>query len=360
MQPQVRETATGYEVSFHEEDGMPPYLVLKADYVERTAWGLLTTLSVQSPLAHQSPLPDGTIMVTRTNLMSARDRRDVAMRLDQKLEAPKSRRKQDWEAHMEVLAGSVNYEASKPVPHMDLREMPLPNRQRFLIPGLLAKGKTNVIFGPGGTGKSVLATRIAASVISGVRFLDIDVDETGEVLYLDWEDDSDTMVKRLEEVCDGMGLHRVPFKYKRLAGRGSYERHHAEVKFYLEQNPTALVIFDSVAMAMSGGSGGDGAEGAIRFFGLLDQLPTTRLLIDHVASDDVKEDDKKKGPPKKPYGSVFKTNSARNMWAVTPWNDQYMSGITMTHTKTNVSRKHPPIDVEVEWRDDYVRFIRTS
>ena len=357
MQPQVRESATGWEVSFHEEDGMPPYLTFKADFVERTAWGLLTTLSVASPLAHQTPLPDGTIMVTRTNLMSARDRRDVAMRLSQKLEAPKSRRQQDWEAHMEVLAGAINYESSKPIPHMDLQEMPLPERQRFLIPGLLARDKTNVIFGPGGTGKSVLATRIAASVVSGVDLFDLDVLETGPVLYLDWEDDSGTMVQRLEQVCDGMGIKRVPFKYKRLAGRGSYERHHADVKFYLEKNPTALVIFDSVAMAMSGSSGGDGAEGAIRFFGLLDQLPTTRLLIDHVASDDVKEDDKK-GPPKKPYGSVFKTNSARNMWAVTPWNEQYMSGITLTHTKTNVSRRHDTMDISVEWRDSRVTFQR--
>ena len=117
------------------------------------------------------------------------------------------------------------------------------------------------------------------------------------------------------------------------------------------QHPTALVIFDSVAMAMSGSSTGDGAEGAIRFFGLLDQLPTTRLLIDHVASDDVKEDEKK-GPPKKPYGSVFKTNSARNLWAVTPWESDYSSGITLHHTKTNVMKRLPPMDVSVEWRDD--------
>ena len=57
MQPEVRDTSTGYEVSFTEEPGMPPYLTFKADFVERTAWGLLTTLSVQSPLAIQSPLP---------------------------------------------------------------------------------------------------------------------------------------------------------------------------------------------------------------------------------------------------------------------------------------------------------------
>lgn len=357
MQPQVRESSTGWEVSFTEEPGVPPYLTFKADYVERTAWGLMTTLSVQSPLAHQSPLPDGTIMVTRTNLMSARDRHDVAYRLDQKLAAPKSRRKQDWEAHMEVLAGAVNYEMGKPVVQVNLQDEPLPDKQRFIIPGLLAREKTNVIFGPGGTGKSVLATRIAASVVSGVEAFGLDVNETGEVLYLDWEDDSGTMVRRLDEVCEGMGIKRIPFHYKRLAGHGPYERHHADVKFYLAEHPTALVIFDSVAMAMSGGSGGDGAEGAIRFFGLLDQLPTTRLLIDHVASDDVKEDDKK-GPPKKPYGSVFKTNSARNMWAVTPWTDQYMSGLTLTHTKTNVSRKHDSIDISVEWRDSHVSFVR--
>ena len=57
MQPQVSQSSTGYEVTFSEEPGMEPYLIFRADFVERTAWGLMTTLSVASPLTHQSLPP---------------------------------------------------------------------------------------------------------------------------------------------------------------------------------------------------------------------------------------------------------------------------------------------------------------
>jgi hypothetical protein len=353
---QVSETANGYTVTFHEEQESPPYITFRATYVERTAWGIMTTLEVASPLAVQAATPNGLAYISRMNLMSGRDRQSVGQRLDAKLQAPRSGRKQDWEAHLERVAGLISVEMDKPVPHIQLEEAPLPERQRFVIPGLLAAGKTNVIFGPGGTGKSVLATRIAASVVSGSNLFGLMVHDPGEVLYLDWEDDSPTMVMRLDAVCQGMGIPRVPFRYKSLMGRGSYERHHADVKFYLDNNPTSLVIFDSVAMAMHGSSAGDGAEGAIRFFQLLNQLPATRLLIDHISSDDVKQDDKK-GPPKKPYGSVFKGNAARNMWSVTPWNENAMTGLTLSHAKTNVGPKQRDIDVSVEWRDSMVTFV---
>ena len=356
MLPEVRETATGWAVTFVEDPEEPPYITFAADFVEQVSWGLITTLTISSPLAQGQHLPNDVVLLDRVNLMKSRDLYEVARRLDQRLPAPRSARGQDWQSHLEAVAVLVHEQMAKPVAHIELQEQPLPDRQRFLVPGLLARGKSNVIFGPGGTGKSVLATRIAASVVSGVDLFGLEVENPGRVLYLDWEDDEGTMIGRLEEVCKGMGIKRVPFTYKRLAGRGAYERHHADVKLWLDQNPTSLVIFDSVAMAMSGSN--EGAEGAIKFFSLLDQLPTTRLLIDHIASDDVKDDDKKKGPPKKPYGSVFKQNSARNMWAVTPWNDQYVSGITLTHTKTNVTKKMAPMDISVEWNDRYVSFTR--
>lgn len=356
MHPELQPTATGYSISFREDPDEPPYLTVKTDFVEQTSWGLLTTMTVSSPLASQTPLPGGVILLDRVNLMKSREMYDVARRIDQKLPAPHSAQKQDWQSHLEAVGVMVHAEMSKPIRHTDLRERPLPDKQRFLVPGLLAMGKTNVIFGPGGTGKSVLATRIAVSVVSGADLFGIPVSNTGPVLYLDWEDDEDTMTRRLDEVCKGMGLKRVPFSYKRLTGRGAYERHHADVKFYLEQHPTALVVMDSTAMAMHGGSGGDGADGAIKFFQLLDQLQATRLLIDHVSSDDLKSDEKK--PTRKPYGSVFKTNAARNLWHVAPWKQDTLTGLTLSHVKTNVSSRQEDIEVKVEWGSDYIDFMR--
>lgn len=353
MQPVLNNTATGYRITFAEDLSEPPYITFDCNFPEQTSWGLLTTVSVSSPLAVQA-MPGGVVLMDRINLLKQRDLFDVARRIDQKVPAPRSTQRQDWQAHLEAVAVMVHAEMSKPVPHANLASRPLPDKQRFLVPGLLAIGKTNVFFGPGGTGKSVLATRMAASIVSGADVFGLPVNGHGEVLYLDWEDDEDTMVRRLEEVCNGMGIKRVPLHYKSLRGRGAYERHHADVKFYLEEHPTALVIFDSTAMAMHGGTSGDGADGAIKFFQLLDQLQATRLLIDHVSSDDLKQDEKK--PTKKPYGSVFKTNAARNMWHVAPWKDDYLAGVTLSHTKTNVSKRHDDIELSVEWGDDFIDF----
>lgn len=354
MDPIISDIATGYEVAFAEEPGDEPYITFRCEHVEAISWGLLATVLVTSPLTTHGRHPGNAVLLDRVNLMKSRDRREMGIRLSQVLAAPTSSRQQDWERHLELIAVAISERMGQPIPQKDLQHEPLPDPQRFLVPGLLAEGKTNVLYGPGGTGKSLLAVRTAVSVESGIDLWGIPVRHTGPVLYLDWEDDADTMVERLELVCRGLGIKRIPFAYKSLVGRGAYERHHADVRFYLERNPTALVIFDSTALAMHGGSAGDGADGALKFFSLISQLPATRLLIDHIASDDIKKDGDKGAA--KPYGSVFKVNAARNVWEVAPFDEQGVVGFTLRHRKSNVGPRLAPYDVAVTWRDDKVMF----
>jgi hypothetical protein len=165
------------------------------------------------------------------------------------------------------------------------------------------------------------------------------------------------MTMRLDKVCRGLGIKRVPFEYRNMSGRGAYERHHADIRFFLHQNPTALVIFDSTAMAMHGSTAGDGADGALKFANLISSLPTTRLLIDHVASEDVKKEGDK--PVAKPYGSIFKVNTARNSWEISALGDMAgTTGVSFRHAKCNVGPYLPPFDVAVGWREDAVYFDR--
>ena len=359
MQANLRETATGYRVGFARDTGEDPYLTLDLDYLDQMRYGVLTTVTVSTSIQTSQRFPDGVILIDRINLMKGRDLKEIAYRIDQVITPPKSAARMDWLRHLEHAAVLVNDQLLMPVEAIDLTERTRSDRPRFDIDGLLAHHKSNILFGPGGTGKSVLSLRIAGGLQMGGTVFGLPVMEKGTTLYLDWEDDADTMVERLDKVSAGMGMdHRFPIQYKSLHGKGPYERHHADVKHFLSTRPDIkLVIFDSTAMAMHGSSQGDGADGAIKFFSLVGQLPVTRLLIDHVSSDDLKADDKK-GPPRKPYGSVFKGNAARNMWSVTPWNANYLSGVTLTHAKTNVSAKQPDIEVAVEWRDDHVSFTK--
>jgi hypothetical protein len=353
----TREITNGLRIDYFDDVGEPPYMTFEVTYIEAMAWGVMANVEVKTNIPAVTRLPNNVLLMDRFNLMRSADREKMAKRIDALLPPPKSAGRMDWQHHLEHVAVVVNGEMTKPVPLTDLMDRPMPRLQRFLVRSLLAEHKVNVLYGAGGTGKSVLAVRIAASVTTGIDFLGWEVDRPGEVLYLDWEDDPDTMVSRVEHISVGMGLtKRFHMFYKCLRGKGPYERHHADVKNLVRDKSLALVILDSTAMAMHGSTAGDGAEGAIKFYELMAQLDTTVLLIDHLSSDDVKAGASEKGTPAaKPYGSVFKMNSARNVWEA---QRTAKDVITLRHRKTNVASLDAPIDVQVTWSGHQVIFDR--
>lgn len=351
----VRPVHNGYAISFHEAPGEPAYMIFEVTYIEAISWGLMATVTVRTNIAHALRLDGDVLFMDRLNLMQSRQLGDMAKRIDALIPAPRSGGRMDWQHHLEHVAVLINVEQRRPAPTIDLSEHPAPQRQRFVVPGLLAKDKANILYGPGGVGKSVLALRIAASVSTGADLFGFDVLHEGRVLYLDWEDDAGTMTERLGAVAAGMDLERLPdIAYKGLRGRGPYERHHADVRLVVEDEGILLVVFDSTAMAMHGAADGDMAEGAIRFFDLVSQLGVTALLIDHIASDDVK---KGSGTPK-PYGSVFKVNAARNMWEAQAWKPGAFTGVTLRHRKTNVGPRMDDVELAAEWDEGGVRYRR--
>jgi hypothetical protein len=103
-------------------------------------------------------------------------------------------------------------------------------------------------------------------------------------------------------------------------------------------------------MATAGG-GNDMAEGAIRFFLSLRSLGCTVLAIDHIASEDLKG----KGGSKKPFGSVFKVNAARNTFEVELVDSPSGSHrLVMRHRKTNVGARLDDRYYELTWGPDSV------
>jgi hypothetical protein len=355
----LEEVPHGYRIGFSEDQGEPPYITFDVTYLDSArGWGILATVEVKSlmPTARSFDV-GGTLLLERMNLMKGQERERMARRIDGLIPPPKSATHMDWEHHLEYIAVLVSRELGRPITTHDLHHMPNPSRPKFLIEGLLARDKTNILYGPGGTGKSLLALRIGGSVTTGESCFGFNVLDTGNVLYLDWEDDADEMIDRLERVSHGMGkVARFPVAYKGLAGRGPYERHHADIRLFVKTRDVKLVIVDSTAMAMHGSISGDGADGAIKFFQLIDQLETTVMLIDHVASDDVKSGD----GAAKPYGSVFKLNSARNVWEVKPWKRNDLTGVTLKHRKTNVGRRYADHELQVTWAEHSVSFEHMS
>ena len=352
----LEEVPHGYRIAFSEDEGEAPYITFDVTYVDAArGWGILATVEVKSLLPSARKFDTGgTVLLERMNLMKGQERERMARRIDGLVPPPKSATHMDWEHHLEYIAVIINAELGRPILTHQLHEMELSERPKFLIEGLLARDKPNILYGPGGTGKSLLALRIGGSVTTGDDCFGFRTLDTGNVLYLDWEDDAIEMVSRLERISLGMSrVSRFPMAYKGLAGRGPYERHHADVRLFVKSRDVKLVIVDSTAMAMHGSTSGDGADGAIRFFQLIDQLETTVLLIDHVASDDIKSGNE--GAPK-PYGSVFKMNSARNVWEVRPWKRNDLTGMTLKHRKTNVGKRYPDVELQATWTEYTVSF----
>lgn len=351
----IERIPNGYRISFADDAGELPYIVFDVLHVEDSGWGLLATVHVRSPLHGVARLPGGTLLMQRMNLLRTKEQLDMATRIQQLLPGPDSARRIDWQRHIEHVQALVWDELTRPVPIIDLRDRPVPEAQRFAVPGFLPLGKVSILYGPGGAGKSSLCLRLAGSVATGVEFLDLPVLHTGRVLYLDWEDDEDTITHRLHLVTKGMGLQDTfGVGYKSLRGRGPYERHHADILMAVSDMDVQLVIIDSTGMALSGSKLGDGAETVIRFNQQLSELQTTVLLIDHISSDDLKE---AKGTPK-PYGSVYKMNAARNVWEMAPPDSDLITGFTLRHRKSNVGPRYADIGVYATWTDDYVIYER--
>ena len=78
----------------------------------------------------------------------------------------------------------------------------------WLWPGWLAKGKFHILAGAPGTGKTTIATALAATLTTGSRWPDGSPSEQGDALIWSGEDDpSDTLIPRM--MAAGAGLQRV-------------------------------------------------------------------------------------------------------------------------------------------------------
>ena len=85
-----------------------------------------------------------------------------------------------------------------------------PEAVRWLWEGYLARGKLHVLAGAPGTGKTMIALALAATVSTGGRWPDGTTCEPGNVLIWSAEDDiADTLVPRL--IAMGADMHKIKF-----------------------------------------------------------------------------------------------------------------------------------------------------
>jgi hypothetical protein len=171
----------------------------------------------------------------------------------------------------------------------------------LLKPFIIADG-LNIIFGPGGTMKSLLAIILSKCITNnwlppGTH--DLELYKTGNVLFIDWEDELGPFLDRVRKV--GLALDRVFYE---KATRPFVEMI-PEIKKEVDERDIALIVIDSIGPALGSGNPFS-LEAATAFIAATKALGRPVLAIGH--------------PPKHMsdtvYGSVFFENLSRNIFRV--------------------------------------------
>lgn len=203
---------------------------------------------------------------------------------------------------------------------------------------LIAENEINIIFGDGGTGKSifVLALAILIQLPWENNHLQLPP-RMGRVLWLDWETSWATTARRLKLLTEGFKLPAFFIKYRRCLA--SLADDLEAIHQICLENEIDTIIIDSLGMACGGDM--NAAEVATKFFSAFRTLNCTGILIHHASKEQMKTRVKKPTP----IGSVYFYNLARQVWecrAVQEYGSNNLS-IGLFHRKSNISHLHAPL-----------------
>lgn len=101
-------------------------------------------------------------------------------------------------------------------------EIPDPGPRRYLLDGLIPEGYPTLLYGDGGTAKSMLALSfgLAMAQEADKKWLERDVELGGAVLYLDFELDAAEQRRRVNRLARAEGLEQVPDSFRYMSALG--------------------------------------------------------------------------------------------------------------------------------------------
>jgi hypothetical protein len=224
-------------------------------------------------------------------------------------------------------------------------------RLQYLIDKLLIRGKTNMLFAPGGAGKGYLSVGMCCALACHHGLANLSV-MAASPFYFDWEDDFETFEDRLNAVARGLGVEVPRLPYRRM--RGLAPDHINEMARAMADAGSDFGVIDSFSAA--GGTTSERTSWdtvAHRMFDALDQVPNvTWLLVDHVVGDKVND------PAGKAFGSIQKMNRVRNAWEMRSEQEPGSKTVHMRlfDAKWNHTGKRPPMGIRMAFTADGVTF----
>jgi hypothetical protein len=247
----------------------------------------------------------------------------------------------NWENVLEVVCvrGLVELRRGEAIVSLEPDGQNSPSS--FLLKPLLLENHPNVIYAPGGSGKSYLALFASLLLACGVSSNNLTCDVIPRrVLYLDWELSASDMKARVRMLMLGHPELTGHFPYYRKCIR-SLADDVSELRKIVRGEGFEVLVVDSVAMA----AGGDELEKsgpALRFYSAVRTLNLASLIIGHTP--------KQSEGGRTLYGSVFFENLARHVWEVKKYSKpgDRLTRIGLYHKKFNLCGHLDPIGFDLD------------
>lgn len=261
----------------------------------------------------------------RVNLAAPRSRADLARTLDERC------RGADWRTMLDDGAAEVARRHMAGEPAVELIGEPPQASAAWWVPGLVPMDVVTLLFGKGGSGKSITALALALSslrpaALGGSRGWA--VRPMRSVLYLDWEADQGAVWRRAWGLAGAEGVEIPPgLHYLRMTR--PLAQSIQQVSQAIRDHQVEALIVDSWVPA-TGTNARNDADGTSQIMAAIRTLGRTTLGIAHVtnaAADGEAES--------RPFGSVFNQNLARSLVEVTSESEGNALRVSYRHTKVN-------------------------
>jgi KaiC/GvpD/RAD55 family RecA-like ATPase len=198
------------------------------------------------------------------------------------------------------------------------------NEINYLYLPFVIEKQPNLIFGEGGTCKSLF-----------VSYLALKLAEKGHNgLYIDYETDFQIWNDRIKRLRMGNDINPKGKLYYYYAD-APFEQKIETLIYLTAEKEISFIVIDSLAGACAGQNLNE-PEAATSFFNALRQLNTTSIIVSHIAKTEQKKTT--------PYGSIFYFNFSRNIFETKAdfIFDTSQIALTLLHTKSNYSELFPP------------------
>jgi AAA domain len=195
----------------------------------------------------------------------------------------------DWRSMVEQFCTGVQLKQRSRIELNHTSKRPK-TRLQYIVDDLVLKtGRPNLLFAPGGAGKSYLMCAICVAMMARRGIGSLTVSEAKPV-YFDWEEDFDIFEDRVNTVCRGYGIDDPPaIPHARMRG-GTIADQINEMAKILQNEGSSVGIIDSMSAAAGTTAGGGWEVIAQRVFDALGLVPgVTWIIIGHVTKLFLKE-----------------------------------------------------------------------